>query len=125
MHRLESVGFFYKAIMQAVLLFGSESWCLLSANMRSLEGFHIRAVRRMTGMIPKKLSDDSWQYPDSAEVLKAACLHIAREYIQVQRHIVMRLCQTAPSTTTAGKQGRTGAPGHTYTGWISRWSWRR
>ena len=68
-------GLFYKATVQAVLLFGSETWCLSPANLRLLEGFHVRAARRMTGMMPKKKSDGSWEYPDSAEVLKAACLH--------------------------------------------------
>ncbi len=35
----------YKAVVQAVLLFGSETWKLSPASLKSLEGFHIRAAR--------------------------------------------------------------------------------
>ena len=47
-------GLFYKATVQAVLLFGSESWTITPAMRRGLEGFHTRAARRMTGMMPEK-----------------------------------------------------------------------
>ncbi len=33
---------FYKAVVQAVLLYGSETWVLSKTAMASLEGFHIR-----------------------------------------------------------------------------------
>jgi hypothetical protein len=42
-------GVFYIAILQAVLLFGSETWKLSSLSLKSLEGFHIRAARCMAG----------------------------------------------------------------------------
>ncbi len=45
-------GVFYKAVVQAQLLFGSETWKLSPASLKSLEGFHIRATRRMVGMQP-------------------------------------------------------------------------
>ena len=38
---------FYKAVVQAVLLYGSEMWVLSTAALASLEGFHIRAAYRM------------------------------------------------------------------------------
>ncbi len=38
---------FYKAVIQAVLLYGSEMWVLSMAALASLEGFHIRAAYRM------------------------------------------------------------------------------
>jgi hypothetical protein len=37
-------GVFYIAIVQAVLLFGSEMWKLSPLSLKSLEGFHIRAA---------------------------------------------------------------------------------
>ena len=82
--------------MQAVLLFGSETWCLSPANLRILEGFHVGVAQRITGMMPKKKSGGSWEYPDSAEVLKAACLHTVSDYIQVRRHIVMKFMSERP-----------------------------
>ena len=35
-------GKFYMAIVQSVLLYGSESWCIVPALLARLEGFHIR-----------------------------------------------------------------------------------
>ena len=37
-------GVFYRAVVQAVLLYGSESWCLGPALLRRVEGFHIRCA---------------------------------------------------------------------------------
>ena len=37
----------YKAMIQAVLLYGSESWNLTTVMMKKLEGFHIRAAYQM------------------------------------------------------------------------------
>jgi hypothetical protein len=38
---------FYKAVVQAVLLYGSKTWVLSKTALASLEGFHIRAAYRM------------------------------------------------------------------------------
>ena len=51
---------FYKATVQSVLLFGSETWCLAPAALKSLESFHVKATRRMTGMLPK-LTSGRWK----------------------------------------------------------------
>ena len=45
-------GLFYKATVQAILLFGSETWTVTPSSLKSLEGFHVRVARRMTGMMP-------------------------------------------------------------------------
>jgi hypothetical protein len=38
---------FYKAVVQAVLLYGSKTWVLSTAALVSLDGFHIRAAYGM------------------------------------------------------------------------------
>ena len=38
---------FYKAVVQAILLYPSETWVLSKTALASLEGFHIRAAYRM------------------------------------------------------------------------------
>ena len=40
---------FYMAIVQAVLLYGSDSWTINKANWKKLNSFHKRATRYMTG----------------------------------------------------------------------------
>ena len=37
-------GMFYKATVQAILLFGSETWNVSPSMLRRLEGFHIRSA---------------------------------------------------------------------------------
>ena len=46
-------GMFYKATVQSVLLFASKTWVLSPATLKRLEGFHAKAERRMTGLLPK------------------------------------------------------------------------
>jgi hypothetical protein len=38
---------FYKAVVQSVLLYGSETWNLTKTALAWLEGFHIRAAYHM------------------------------------------------------------------------------
>jgi hypothetical protein len=67
-------GVFYKATVQAVLLYESEILSLSPSSVKHLEGFHIRAVWQMTGNRPKQNVDGSWMYPCLADVLNAAGL---------------------------------------------------
>ena len=46
-------GMFYKATVQSVLFLGSETWCLPPATLKWMEGFHVKAARRMTVILPK------------------------------------------------------------------------
>ena len=76
-------GMFYKATLQAVLLYGSETWSLALLSVKRLEGFHIRATWRMSGMKPERKADGSWSYPHLADVLKAAGLQTITHYMDV------------------------------------------
>ena len=40
-------GMFYKAIIQAVLLFGNETWNLIPIALKQLEGSHVKAAWKM------------------------------------------------------------------------------
>jgi hypothetical protein len=62
-------GVFYKATIQAVLLFGSETWNLAPLGMACLEGFHLRAAWQMSGTQPWKRPDGTWKYPNLEKVL--------------------------------------------------------
>ena len=78
---------FYQAVIASVLLYGSESWVVSPSTLRELEGFHMEAVRRLTGMRPRKVKG-VWVYPHSADVLAAAHLQPIAYYIQKRRHTV-------------------------------------
>ena len=89
-------GMFYKATVQAVLLFGSETWNITASMVRSLEGFHVRAARRMTGMMPEQKPSGDWMYPASGEVLEAAGLYTIDNYVKVRRNTILRFVAQRP-----------------------------
>ena len=49
-------GMFYQGVVASRLLYGSETWVLPPSGLRALEGFHVEAARRLTGMKPKKVN---------------------------------------------------------------------
>jgi hypothetical protein len=52
---------FYKAILQSVLLYGSETWVLSTAALARLEGFHLRAAYRMAKKhVPRQGLHQQW-----------------------------------------------------------------
>jgi hypothetical protein len=81
-------GMFYKATVQAVLLYGSETWKLPPTSVKRLEGFHIRAAWQMSGLQPEKKLNGSWSYPCSKNVLEAAGLHTIAHYMDVHMQTV-------------------------------------
>ena len=81
---------FYKATVQAVLLFESETWNLTPTLTKQLKGFHIRATYRMTR------TDKSWRspngertYPSSEDMSEEVGMHTIASYIEVQRKMTV------------------------------------
>jgi hypothetical protein len=61
---------FYKAIVQSVLLYGSETWVLSPAVLARLEGFLIRTAYQMVKKhVPRRGPNQQWVYPPSDKVL--------------------------------------------------------
>lgn len=57
---------FYKAVVQAVLLYGSETWNLTKAALAWLEGFNIQAAYKMAKRhCPRRRANGVWSYPTS------------------------------------------------------------
>ena len=56
-------GKFFKAVVQAVILFGAETWVLTSRIERDLESFLNGAARRITGKQPRRGGGGQWTYP--------------------------------------------------------------
>ncbi len=77
-------GMFYKATMQAVLLYGSETWSLSLPSMKFLESFHICTAWEMLGKRPERKEDGSWMYPRLEDVLKAVGLKPITHYVDVR-----------------------------------------
>ena len=56
-------GNFFKAVVQAVLLFGVETWVLTPRIERALESFLNGAARRITRRKPHRGGYGQWTYP--------------------------------------------------------------
>ena len=89
---------FYKATVQAVLLFGSKSWTLTPVTLRQLEGFQLRAAYRMAVRHkPEQGSNGVWTYPATADVLEEVGLCTAKEYMVVRRQTIAAYVVNRPS----------------------------
>ena len=58
---VQSSGILYKAVVQTVLLYGSESWGATEAMLKVLEGFHHRESRRIVVMMAWHAEDREWE----------------------------------------------------------------
>ncbi len=102
---------FYKATVQAVLLYGSETWNLSPTSVKRLKGFHIRAAWQMSGLQPEKKPNGSWLYPRSKNVLDAAGLQTIARYMDVRRQTVTDFIINQPIwELCAGSVRRRGLP---------------
>jgi len=88
---------FYKATVQAVLLFGSETWVLTPPMLKALEGFHHRVARQLTGKVSRYLPrEDQWVYPLIDEVLAEAGLFKLEVYIHCRQNRIVDYVSTRP-----------------------------
>jgi hypothetical protein len=88
---------FYSAVVQSVLLYGSESWNLSTRAMARLEGFHIRAAYRMAKTNkPTKDPDPGWVYPRSQDVLNECGMHNMAHYVGVRRDNILTYVVNRP-----------------------------
>ena len=50
----------YKAVAQAVILYGSEIWVVIGAMLKVLEGFHHRVARQIARKTYRRTVDVDW-----------------------------------------------------------------
>ena len=60
---------FYIVVVQAVLLYGSETWILNPHIERMIGGFHHRVVCRLAGRMPQRNLYRTWTYPYLEEAM--------------------------------------------------------
>lgn len=74
---------FYKAIIQTVLLYGSETWVISGDIMNALRSFHHSVARRLTGRYPYQHPDSGdWIYPSITHTLAQAGMFTIEEYLR-------------------------------------------
>ena len=107
-------GMFYQAVMASQLLFGSGTWVLPPLGLKCLEGFHVEAMRRLTGT-RSRMVKGKWVYPHPADVLKAAGLCTVAKYIARQRANIAKTIEGRKILEDCrGAARRLGTPARTY-----------
>jgi hypothetical protein len=91
---------FYKAIIQAVLLYGADSWVLTQEMERKLQSFHHRCARYIARKHIRKDGHGQWIAPPSDQVLHSLGLQTVKAYIQQRKNTV----STYAATTDIFKQ---------------------
>ena len=93
----KTAAIFYQAVIQSVLLFGSETWCLTETTLKELRGFHITAAYRMAKVHrPRKDEEGVWTYSSSKDVLEEVGLLTIDEYIERRRNKVAEYASNRP-----------------------------
>ncbi len=77
---------FYKAVVQVVLLYSSETWNLTKAVLARLKGFHVQAAYHIARVHrPRRVAGNQWVYPNTSVVLEECGMAMMQHYIQKRR----------------------------------------
>jgi hypothetical protein len=86
-------GMFYQAVVALVILYEGESWGLPPSGIKVLEGFHVEAARRRTGICSQWRIIGRWVYPKSRDVMTVAHLKPVATYIARHRHKIAKIIE--------------------------------
>ena len=75
----------YKAVVQGVLLFGSEIWVVTDVITAFLEGFHHRIAIWIAGMAAQRGDGGEWEWDSVDTALEATRLCPMREYVWTRK----------------------------------------
>ena len=76
-------------MVQAVLLFGAETWVLTAAMLQKLEGVHVGFLQQVAVMLAQKLGVNTWQKEGADRVLQATGTKPIWEYIEGRQATVV------------------------------------
>ena len=109
-----AMAMFYKAVVQSVLLFGSETWVITDRMMDALRGFHHRAARRITGMVAYRVAD-GWDSLPIEAVLEVAGLYPIEVYLERRQNTLVDYNSTRPIFDLCNDASRlSGSPNRKY-----------
>ena len=72
---------FYRVVVQAVLLFGAETWVVLAAMLNKIKGVNVGFLRQVMEMKAQRIGDETCTQEGPDRVLQAAGTKPIREYI--------------------------------------------
>ena len=89
-------GTFFKSVVQATLLFGSETWVATPCIGRTLEGFHNWEARKLNRTKPQRQTNGIWVCPFLGEDMEETVPGPVEEYITRRQNTVARYIVTQP-----------------------------
>ena len=78
----------YNAVVQLVLLYGSEIWVVMGAILKVIVGFHHRLARNIMGLTAQSMAGGGWYWPPVTEALDTARLCTIKENEQQSQDTV-------------------------------------
>ena len=76
---------FYITVVQAVLLYGADSWTISQRNENKLDSFHRQAVRYLTNTHIQKLNNGQWVHPTHDPLFRKCGIFPINIYIKRRR----------------------------------------
>ena len=73
---------FYRAVLQAILLYWYEMWVLLASMAKRIYGMHTNFLPMITRKRAKQLEDGTWETPGAEGIREAAGTQLDRIYIE-------------------------------------------
>ena len=90
----QTSGQIYLAVVQSVLMYGSETWVLTPRMKRVFGGFHHRVDLRLTGRQPWKGRDGGWVYPPMEDAMAEVGLQELETYVSCHQNTVAQYIAT-------------------------------
>ena len=87
-------GSFFKAVIQAVLLFGEETWVVTPQMGTALGGVQTQVVRLLTGQLPWRARNRTWKYTSEAAAMEAEVFMTIEEYVRRRHYTVAHYIAT-------------------------------
>jgi hypothetical protein len=113
----KTMGIFYRTIVQAVLLFGSETWALTQRQEGLVRSFHNQCARNITRRWNYEKEDGTWHIYRMEQTLKLAGLQPVEEYIARRKRTILPYAQGRAIFRKCKRTSRTPSNSHKVTWW--------
>ena len=87
---------FYRVVVQAIILYGSETWVLLASMANRIEGMHTEFLKIIMAKRVKQLEDGTWKTPGAEDIREAAGNESAGIYVERQQTTVAQWVALRP-----------------------------
>ena len=87
----------YKAVVQTVLLYGSENWVVTGVTLTVLEGFHRRVARQIAGKTDRNSGEIGWEWPEVEKYLRVSGMCTIKKCIQRKQSTIAEHISNRPT----------------------------